>query len=110
MKTGSHLKIKSMGTDVLGVELEGNPNKPEPIYFRVAFPFGDVDIVRCQDNTYWVHIRIDHENAGLNIRGEPRGKFIDARIDLTSKHTDECDAGDFAHPDMYHLAVKLGPV
>ena len=45
--TGKHLKIKKMGDAVLGVKLEGNPQKPEPIYFRVVLPFGDVDIARC---------------------------------------------------------------
>lgn len=43
MKTGGHLKIRSMGENALGVTLEGNPNKPEPIHFRVCSPGGDVE-------------------------------------------------------------------
>ena len=109
MKTGNHLKIKSFGTNALGVVLEGNPEKPEPIHFRISLPFGDVDIARCSDNTYWVHVRTDNENDGSHIPGDALGKFIDARIDLTSRHSSGCDAGDFTHPDMYHLAVKIGP-
>ena len=108
METGNHLKIKPMGTNVLGVKLEGNPNKPEPIHFRVTLPFGDVDIVRCTDNTYWVHVRVEHENSLQQYLNKPIGKFIDARIDLTSKHASECNAGDFGHPDMYHMAVRIG--
>ena len=51
MQIGSHLKIKKMGDAVLGVRLEGNPEKPEPIHFRVVLPFGDVDIVRTTPRT-----------------------------------------------------------
>lgn len=29
-KTGAHLRIESLGTNVLGVKLEGNHKKPEP--------------------------------------------------------------------------------
>ncbi len=94
MQTGKHLKIKSFGTNVLGVVLEGDPQKPEPIHFRVCLPFGDVDIVRCSDDTYWIHVRTDNKNHGLHIPGDATGKFIDARIDLTSKHASECNAGD----------------
>ena len=107
-KTGNHLKIKSMGTNVLGVTLEGNPEKPEPIHFRVCLPFGDVDIVRCTDDTYWVHVRTNNKNTGTHVHKNAMGKFIDARIDLTSKHTRDCNVGDFGNPDMYHMAVRIG--
>ena len=60
--TGSHLKIQSFGSHVLGVQLEGNPRKPEPDEFRVMFPGGDVSVVRCTDGSYWAHIRVDHVN------------------------------------------------
>ena len=107
MKTGQHLKIKPMGTKALGVTLEGNPNKPEPEHFRVVLPFGDVDIVRCTDNTYWIHIRNNHPNDNSDP-DRLMGKFIDGRIDLTTKHAVDCNAGDFGHPDMYHMAVRIG--
>lgn len=108
MQTGKHLKIKSMGNAALGVELEGNPQKPEPIHFRVVLPFGDVDIVRTTDNDYWVHVRTDHPDDGWSP-DRNFGKFIDARIDLLSKHSSECDKGDFGHPDMYHMAFRISP-
>ena len=109
MATGKHLKIKSFGTDVLGVKLEGNPQKPEPIHFRVVLPFGNVDIVRTTDNDYWVHVICENQKHGMHIPGEPCGKFIDARIDIIGNHGTECDKGDFGNPDMYHLAVRIGP-
>ena len=106
MKTGSHLKIRKMGDNVMGVRLEGNPKKPEPIYFRVVLPFGDVDIVRCSDNSHWVHTRINHRDDN----GDPDrnfGRFVDARIDVTDKHASDCDSGDFSNPNAYHIAVKI---
>lgn len=107
---GKHLKIKKMGNNVLGVRLEGNPKKPEPIHFRVTFPFGDVDIVRTTDNDYWVHVRTDHEKDGMFVPGETQaGRFVDARIDLHGKHANETDAGDFGNPAMYHMAVRVSP-
>ena len=108
-RTGQHLKIVSMGEAVLGVKLEGNPKKPEPIHFRVVLPFGDVDIVRCTDNTYWVHIRNNTYQQIAEEAAKQAGVFIDGRIDITGKHSSECDAGDFGHPDMYHMAVRIGP-
>lgn len=108
MRTGQHLKIKSMGQTVLGVKLEGNPKKPEPIHFRVVLPFGDVDIVRTTVNDYWVHIRVNHEETSFFVPGESiEGQFIDGRIDLTSKHSTDCDKGNFGHPDMNHMAVRI---
>lgn len=106
-KTGSHLKIRSFGTDVLGVRLEGNPSKPEPIYFRVAFPGGDVDIARCSDDTYWIHVRVNRPEDLTGQGFGEVGKLTDARIDIKGKHASECNAGDFADPDLYHLAVRV---
>lgn len=108
MKTGSHLKIKSMGDAVLGVKLEGNPSKPEPIHFRVVLPFGVVDIVRCTGNDYWVHVITNRPNDGHDPDRQ-FGKFTDARIDIISKHASETNAGDFKHPDTYHMAVRVTP-
>jgi hypothetical protein len=108
MKTGKHLKIQKLGDNVLGVKLKGHASKPEPIHFRVVFPFGDVDIVRTTDNEYWVHVRCEHEKDGLHIPGVVCGKFVDARIDLHGQHAGIPDVGDFGNPDMYHMAVRVG--
>lgn len=110
MKTGQHLKIKSMGDNVLGVKLEGNKAKPEPIHFRVVLPFGDVDIVRCSDDSYWVHTRINHKKDSFHGPHDIYGRFIDARIDVHGKHAADVNPGEFADPDAYHIAVKLDKV
>lgn len=105
-KTGHHLEIKSMGEDVLGVELKGNPDQPEPIHFRVSFPGGDVDIVRTTDNQYWAHFRVNRPDDG----DEPDrvfGRLVDARIDCRDKHASQCDIGDFNRDDLYHVAFKV---
>lgn len=104
--TGKHLRIKPMGDNVLGVKLEGDKSKPEPIHFRVCFPGGDVDIVRTSDNQYWVHVHVDKE-ADLHGPHETTGKIVDARLDIRGKHANETDCGDFNNPDLYHLAVKI---
>jgi hypothetical protein len=109
MKTGEHLKIKRMGEKVLGVELEGNPNKPEPEHFRVCFPGGDIEVVRTTVNDYWVHVRVNHEDHGSFCKGEDiPGQIVDARLDLTNKHASEVNLGDFNDPQLYHVAFRVG--
>ena len=84
--TGKHLKLRSMGDNAIGVELEGNPNKPEPIHFRVMFPGGDVDIVRTTDNDYWVHLRVDRPQDGSDPERIDWGRIVDARVDSLKQH------------------------
>ena len=102
------LKVVSFGSEVQGVRLYGNPKiQPEPESFRVCFPGGDVDIVRTSDGDYWVHVRVDSEDDVNQESASVAGKLVDARLDISSKSASECDAGDFAHPDLYHLAVRV---
>ena len=105
MKT---LKVKHMGDVVQGIRLRGDKRNPEPESVRIAFPGGDVDVVRTTDGEYWVHVRVDSAEDAKASGGERViGKLVDARLDVRSKHASECDAGDFAHPDLYHLAVRI---
>lgn len=107
-KTGAHLKIQPFGSNVLGVRLEGNPRKPEPDEFRVAFPGGDVSIARCTDGTYWVHVRVDHEQAGMFVPGEDTpARITEARLDIYGKNTSEVDTGDFSDDNLYHVAFRV---
>ena len=102
MRTGKHLKIESMGDAVLGVRLEGNPAKPEPIHFRVCFPGGDVDIVRCSDGSNWVHFRVNRED---DMTGET-GHLVDARIDAEGLPVgDKVEILD--DPRVYHVAFRV---
>jgi hypothetical protein len=108
MKTGAHLKIKSYGDAVLGVELEGNPKKPEPDHFRVYFPGGDVDITRTTDNEYWIHVHVNCKESTSYNPMEPTGFIKDARLDITDISASEANIGDFDNPNLYHLAFRVG--
>jgi len=106
-KTGSHLKIESFGDAALGVTLLGNPKKPEPDHFRVNFPGGDVDIARCTDGSYWVHVAVNRRGNGGHDPERAEGQIKDARLDIIGKCAADCDAGDFGHEGLYHLAVRV---
>jgi len=100
------LSVQEFGTKVQGVWLKGDRRNPEPETFRVILPGGDIDVVRTSDDDYWIHVRVNvpgrtsHSDATL-------GKIIDARLDIAGKHASDCDEGDFSHPDLYHLAVRV---
>lgn len=106
MKTGAHLKIEQMGEVVQGVRLFGNPQKPEPEHFRVCFPGGDVDLVRLDDGSYWIHLRVNRPDDGDDPDRE-FAKITDARLDVHGKHVAETKVGDFKHPGLYHVALKV---
>lgn len=107
MSTGKHLKIKKMGDDVMGVELEGNPAKPEPIHFRVRIPGGDVDIARTTAGKHWVHVRVNNPRAtSFNPTAEV-GRIEEARADFGDRGVQV--PVDVA-PDLYHLAVLTSRV
>jgi len=101
------LKVTSMGENVQGVRLQGNPKNPEPETFRIALPWGDVDVTRTSQNDYWVHFRVNKDDAGLFAPGiDEEGDVKAVRWETTSA------AGKFDGPvpkDLYHLAVLLGP-
>jgi hypothetical protein len=107
MKTGGHLSIVSMGDSVLGVRLEGNPKKPEPPYFRVTFPGGDVSVERCTNGDNWIHIRVNRKDDG----DDPERQFariVDARLDChDGKAAHKRNLGDFKNESLYHVAVRV---
>jgi hypothetical protein len=108
MKTGAHLKIQSMGDNVLGVRLFGNPQQPEPGEFRVCFPGGDLSVTRCTDGTYWAHVRVEHEGHPAEVPDDiVPSRIVAARLDLLDKHTSEANVGDFNNPNLYHVAFRI---
>jgi len=108
MRTGSHLKIVPMGTNVLGVRLEGNPQKPEPDHFRIVFPGGDLEVVRCSENAdYWVHVRVNHRGSTSWDPESEEARIAAARLDINGKNVNEANIGDFNNPELYHLAVRV---
>jgi hypothetical protein len=102
------LKIERFGDEVQGIRLQGDPSiRPEPVHVRVVFPGGDVDVVRTTDGDYWVHVRVDSAQDVAAEVADQAGRIVDARLDIRTKHASETDVGDFAHPDLYHLAVRI---
>lgn len=101
--------VRTHGDVIQAVELFGDPRRPEPETFRVALPFGDVDVTRCTDGSYWVHVRVDSEQQVREESAVRAGSIMEARIDARGKHAGECSPGDLGHPDAYHVAIRVGP-
>lgn len=104
MKT---LKVEHMGTAAQGIRLHGDKRNPEPDHVRIVFPGGDVEVVRTEGGDYWVHVRVDGEQDVIAESAAAVGRLVDARLDVRGKCASTCDAGDFANPDLYHLAVRI---
>lgn len=107
------LKITSFGQSAEGIQLTGNPKSCEPDHVRIAFPGGDVEIVRATDGTrpdYWVHVRITTPKDGMYSEGEGiTARISDARLDIRGKSAAEVDCGEFSNPDLYHVALRVKP-
>ena len=106
------LPIERMGDKVQGVHLFGDPKRPEPDHFRVVFPFGDLDIARCDDGTYWVHLCVHRpEQTHSDPADLTLGRFVDGRVDSHHRHASETRdlAEPLNQPGIYHLAVRIGP-
>lgn len=101
--------VRTHGDVVQAVELRGDPWYPEPETFRVALPFSDVDVVRCTDGSYWIHVRVDSEQQVREEAAERAGAILEAWIDAHGKHAGDCSPGDIGHPDAYHVAIRVGP-
>lgn len=107
------LKTTRFGESAEGIELSGNPESCEPDHVRITFPGGDVEVVRATDGAnpdYWVHVRINHREDGMFVPGETMpGALCDARLDIHGKDIANTEHGDFEHPGLYHLAVRVKP-
>jgi len=102
------------GSDVALIRITGNVKNREPAHVRIAFPGGDVEVVRAKDGEdadYWVHLRVNRPGDGQYIKGETdTAKIIDARIDAhnTGNGSSYQDTKKFNNADIYHLAVRVG--
>jgi hypothetical protein len=102
------LAVRDFGEKAQGVELRGDTRNPEPEHFRVVFPGGDVDIVRCDDGSYWIHVRVDRPEDFGDAGEGPYGRVLSGRVDVDGRHTSDLDPGLLADPGLYHLAVRIG--
>lgn len=78
--------------------------KPEKPYTIVLFPGGSVEISRCTDGTYWVHVATKREH------GQPNGRIVNARIDAAQRYCDESNAmlrAEIEKGDVKHIAFLI---
>lgn len=89
--------------------LFGDPNvKPEKPYTIIRFPGGDVEISRCEDGRYWVHVAVREEEA----EGLSAGRIVDARVDFTGRYADtenDALADIVCQRDAAHIAFLIEP-
>ena len=109
MKTGAHLKIRDFGSNAQGVQLFGDPKRPEHDEFRVVFPGGSVSVTRTTDGDYWVHTQVDHPESTHRYNGDglQDGFIVDGRVDVLDKHASETSCGDLDNHKAYHVAVRV---
>ena len=105
------LRIERFGDECQGICLRGDPATcPEPTHVRVVFPGGDVDVVRCDDGSYWVHVRVNRPDDAEVVTGDAvAGALVDGRADVRGRSTSDCDPGDLADPDLEHVAIRVAP-
>lgn len=92
-------------------DLFGDPKrKLEQPLTIVRFPGGSVEIARCSDDTYWVHVatRAGHD--------ETEGRIIKARVDAQGRYADEAHAtingaidGEMLLGSVNHIAFLIQP-
>lgn len=89
--------------DAATIVIEGDRRRPEPTYAIIKFPGGDVEVSRCTDGSYWVHIR-----RILPGGHEPAGTISESRLDyerhpLLSGAPQTIESEDL----LEHLALRV---
>lgn len=101
----AHKIVKS--DDATTLLIAGDIRNPEPSAAIIKFPGGYVEVSRCSDNSYWVHIQRNLENnPEVDIT---EGAIADSRIDYTPEVWSQY--GNIpnipAHADIQHIAVRI---
>lgn len=96
-------------TDATTLIIEGDKRNPEPSHAIIRFPGGFVEVARCSDNSYWVHVRRNTSTNGYE--GEYAGTITGSRIDtdLPAPAKNVIDMPDEAHVIGYSLRIALEP-
>jgi hypothetical protein len=86
MKT---LKIRHFGTNAQGIKLKGDKRNPEPEMVLIDFPGGKIELTRCTDDSYWVHVIVNgHQEPAALERGQIEGVLIDENHDKLREFQD----------------------
>jgi len=103
-------KFSFNGLHNAAVVLAGDPKNPEPETVTVRFPGGEVEVTRCTDGKYWVHVRTWSEREAMESEDfdVPRvaGKFVGARLDGIGVGCMK-NMGDFENPALNHVALLV---
>jgi hypothetical protein len=81
-------------TNAVQITFNGDRKNPEPETGVIQFPGGHIEVSRCTDNTYWVHVGFV---SGANI--------VEGRIDRAN-HTDAVEDLPDAI-DIIKIAVRV---
>jgi hypothetical protein len=92
-------KIKQFGSNAQGIEITGNPANQEPEHVIVKLPFGEVEIARTLDGSYWVHVSKKKDA----ISGEFNGSLSRFRLDSIDN-----EGLYLPEIDGEHLAILMG--
>jgi hypothetical protein len=49
---------QTRSSDALCIHIAGNKKQAEPTTLVIDLPGGHVEVSRCSDNTYWVHVEV----------------------------------------------------
>jgi len=97
-------KLTKGGSDAFVTHIKGDKlTQAEAATYLTKFPGGHVEISRCTNGDYWIHVHVNRSE----FDGEGAGRIKDARLDLLGKHAGEANVGDFNSPNLYHLAVRV---
>lgn len=81
--------------DACCVLIEGDKRRPEPSTAVIKFPGGHIEVSRCSDGSYWVHLAVvDHKN------------IVDSRVDYA--HGGQRSVRDLPEADLVNkVALRV---
>ena len=96
-------RVKIGGT----TELFGDPSiKIEKPHTAILFPGGNVEIARCSDGQYWVHVSINNAKPGQNA------KITRCRLDADGRYCDDVNEAmndEINRGSVNHIAFLVKP-
>lgn len=95
-------KLRSIvhSQDACTMIFHGNKRTPEPTLGVIKFPGGHIEVSRCSDDSYYVHLSVENE---VNI--------IASRIDYNHKGREKNGIpGILDQEKVKHIAIRIKPI
>ena len=90
-------------------ELFGDPNiKIEKPYTIVTFPGGSLELSRCTNGDYWVHVA-----THTDLPSDPQSWISEGRIDASDRYCDLANRAmkmEIDRGGVNHIAFRISPV